>query len=187
MHKIVKRRSHKQFYIGSPNNWATSSLSRQPKPNHAVNQNFCTIPPRLYFWSKQKIPGFLNPTRILSLTLYKSTYRPENTLGAIQKHKNKKTWWRLSLANQVFFKLQPSQNASKINQDLQSTATIVWFKERESFPNTCHYFSRLEIHLQTWKHTRSYTKAQEQKNLMEALPSQPSVLQASTKPKMLPR
>jgi len=50
MHKIEKRRSHKQFYTGSLNNWGTSSLSVQSDPNDALNQKFYTIPPRLHFW-----------------------------------------------------------------------------------------------------------------------------------------
>jgi len=40
MNKIREKRSHKQFYTGSLNNWATFSLLGQPEPNHALNQKF---------------------------------------------------------------------------------------------------------------------------------------------------
>jgi len=41
----------------------------------------------------------------------------------------------------VFFKLQPSQNGSKINQDLQSTIATVWFKEREFSKSVWLFFA----------------------------------------------
>jgi len=53
MNKIIERRSHNDFYTASLNIWHISSLSRQPKPNHALYQNFYTILPRLPFWIKQ--------------------------------------------------------------------------------------------------------------------------------------
>jgi len=52
--KIREKGSHVDFYTGSLNNWATSSLSRQIEPNHALYQKKYKIPQRLHFWIKQK-------------------------------------------------------------------------------------------------------------------------------------
>jgi len=48
-----ERGLHIDFYTSSLNTWATSSLSRQPEPDHALYQKFYKIPQRLHFWIKQ--------------------------------------------------------------------------------------------------------------------------------------
>jgi len=48
--KIMERESHNDFYIGSLNIWVTSSLLRQPEPDHALYQKNYKILQKLHFW-----------------------------------------------------------------------------------------------------------------------------------------
>ena len=51
--KKRERGSHTDFYTCSLNIWVASSLSRKPKPNHALYQKNYKILQRLHFWIKQ--------------------------------------------------------------------------------------------------------------------------------------